>query len=310
MITEIRVATTAVRDLTVSRHFYEQSFGYVEHGSGTVSGPGFESLWQMPAGLSGEVLVLGPEGATSGLLRLVQFDQPGELYWGDYSSKQDLGHYALNIRVPEIRAAISAITTHGGNAKSEPTHWTVSPDLSAWDSLSFDPDGVILDVFQLEPAPGSILSEYDGRPSSLQTVAIHTLDARRSATFYAALGFRPFYDKMLKDMEGFFQIPAGTDLHNINMMMPAAPEVGRLEIAQYVGWPGSSQRERAIPPALGILSASLETVDLSATERLLHSMGAEPVAERVEVDMPALGRVAARSYFGPDDEVLEFFERL
>ena len=91
MITEIRVATVAVRDLTASRSFYERAFSYVEIGSGTVGGPAFEALWQMPAGLSGEVLVLGPEGATSGLLRLVQFDQPGELYWGDYGSKQDLG---------------------------------------------------------------------------------------------------------------------------------------------------------------------------------------------------------------------------
>lgn len=310
MITEIRVATLSVRDLEASKAFYANVFDYVEHGSGIASGPAFESLWQMPASTSGQVVVMGPEGATSGLVRLVQFDEPGEPYWGDYSNMQDYGHYALNIRVPEIRAAIAAITGKGGTAKSEPTHWTVTPDLSAWDSLSYDPDNIILDVFELEPAPGSILSDYDGRPTSLQTVAIHSSDARRSAVFYAALGFRPLYDKQLVDMESFFKLPKGTSLHNINMMQPEAPEVGRLEIAQYVGWPGNSQRDRAVAPAVGILSASLETDDLAATEALLFSIGAEPAGDRVEVDMPGLGTIAARSYFGPDDEVLEFFQRL
>lgn len=310
MITEIRVATLSVRNLEASKAFYAGVFDYVEHGSGTAAGPAFETLWQQPPASSGQVVVMGPEGATSGLVRLVQFDTPGELYWGDYSDMQDHGHYALNIRVPEIKAAIAGVTGHGGRSKSEPTYWTVTPDLSAWDSMSYDPDDILLDVFQLEAAPGSTLSAYDGRPTSLQTVAIHSSDAVRSAIFYAALGFRPLYDKKLENMEGFFHLPEGTSLHNINMMQPDAPEVGRLEIAQYVGWPGRSQRDRAVPPAVGILSASLETDDLSATEALLSAIGTEPVSDRVELDMPGLGPIAARSYFGPDDEVLEFFERL
>lgn len=310
MITEIRVATLSVRSLEASQAFYAEVFDYVEHGSGIASGPAYEALWQLPASTSGKVVVMGPEGATSGLVRLVQFDAPGELYWGDYSNMQDYGHYALNIRVPEIKAAIAGITGNGGRSKSEPTYWTVTPELSAWDSLSYDPDDILLDVFQLEPAPGSLLSDYDGRPTSLQTVAIHSSDARRSAIFYAALGFRPLYDKKLENMEGFFHLPEGTSLHNINMMHPDAPEVGRLEIAQYVGFPGTSQRDRAVAPALGILSVSMETDDLAATELLLSAIGTEPVADRIEVDMPGLGTIAARSYFGPDDEVLEFFQRL
>jgi catechol 2,3-dioxygenase-like lactoylglutathione lyase family enzyme len=309
MITEIRVATLGVRDLQRSRRFFQTAFDYVEHASGKAAGPEFGQLWLMPEGISGDALVMGPAGANSGLVRLVQFDRPGELYWGDYSAMQNYGHYALNFRIPEIRAAMSAIRDNGGRAKSEPTHWTVTPQLSAWDSLSYDPDGIILDVFQLEPAAGSILSNYDGRPSALQTVAIHSSDARRSAMFYAALGFRPLYDKLLVDMEDFFQLPKGTSLHNINMMKPEAPEVGRMEIAQYVGWPGQDQRDRAVPPALGILSVSLETDDLAATEALLHSIGAEPAGDRVTVELPGLGTVAARAYFGPDGELLEFYQR-
>lgn len=309
MISEIRQSTVSVRDLAATRRFYENVFGYTVHAEGVAAGPAIETLWDLPASMGAEVMIMGPPGADSGLVRLVRFDRPGTLYWGDYSAMNDYGHYALNVRVPDIRSTIAAIHANGGRSKSEPTHWTVTPTLSAWDSMSFDPDDILLDVFELESGPGSVLSDYDGHPSALQTVAIHSSDARRSACFYAALGFRPLYDKLLENMESFFHLPPGTALHNINLMKPEAPGVGRLEIAQYVGWPGQSQRARAQPPALGILGVSLETDDIDATERLLECIGAEPAGGRVEVDLPGLGHAAARSYYGPDGERLEFFQR-
>ena len=308
MISEVRMATVAVEDLAAAREFYEKTFDYELLGEGTVAGPRYESLWNMPAGLKGRCAVVGPPGAATGLLRLVQFDQVGERIWGDYSTPQNYGHYALNIRVPEIQPAVERIRANGGRTKSEPTHWKVSPEVSAWDSMSYDPDGVILDVFELELAEGSMLADYDGRCSGLQTVALHSSDARATARFYAALGFRPWYDKLVENMESFFQLPEGTGLHNINMVMPGA-SIGRIEIAQYVGWPGQSQRQMAVPPNLGILSISLETNDLPGTADLLHSIGAEARSETVEVEMAALGGVRARTYYGPDDEALEFFER-
>ncbi|TDC77224.1 hypothetical protein [Actinomadura sp. 7K507] len=56
-----------------------------------------------------------------------------------------------------------------------------TPELAAWDSLSYDPDGVVLDVFELEARDGSPLAEYDGAPSELQTVAIPGRDQREHA---------------------------------------------------------------------------------------------------------------------------------
>ncbi len=303
------MATVAVSDLARSRAFYENTFDYICLGEGTVVGPGFETLWNMPSDLTGSFAILGPTGATTGLLRLVQFSQPGTLIWGDYSTPQNLGHYALNIRVPEIQPAMDRLQQNGGRAKSKPNYWTVSPEVSAWDSLSYDPDGVVVDVFELEVAPGSLLADYDGRCSALQTVAMHVADANASARFYAALGYRPMYDKRIEGMEDFFKLPPGTALHNINLVMPGGSSLGRIEIAQYVGWPGESLREAAVPPNLGILSLSMETDDLNATSSLLHSIGAEARGDVAEIETVVFGSVQARSYYGPDGEVLEFFER-
>ncbi|WP_110241526.1 VOC family protein [Nocardioides gilvus] len=310
MISEIKVSTVGVTDLAAAVAFYCDTFDYVVHGEGPIRPEETVQLWGGSPDQRGRQAVLGPDGTSSGLLRLVAYEAATPIYWGDYSSLEDYGHYALNIRVPELTSTLSTLAASGGRTRSGPTHWTVTDDLSAWDSLNYGPDGVLLDVFQLETKPSHPLHAYDGRATGLQTVCIHSSDARRSARFYAALGLRPMYDKLLESMEGFFHLPDGTGLHNINMMNPEASGLGRLEIAQYVGFPGRSQRDRAVAGAAGVLSASFETDDLDATTLLLRAIGTEPSGEEIIVDQPAFGRVRVSGWFGPDDERLEFFERL
>lgn len=307
MTSELRVTTVGVDDLERSCAFYTETFGYLRQGEATVRGPGVERAWRMPGGLTGRTAVLGPAGART-LLRLVSFDAPGESIWGDYSRAQDYGHYALNISVDRLEPTIERLRRAGGRSKSRPTRWTVTPDLSAWDSLSHDPDGVLLDVFHLEPSAGSALAGPGGRPGELQTVAVHSANARASAEFYRALGFETLYDTVIEDMESFFELPPGTGLHNINMYRPGAPVNGRVEIAQYVGFPGRRQCHRAVPPNTGILSVSMRTEDLENTAGLLVGLAAEPVCEPVELDLPPYGPALVQPFFGPDGEVLEFYQ--
>lgn len=308
MISEIRISTIGVGDLTASANFYQSVFDYVIHGEGNIDTRATTELWGGAEELRGKQMILGPEGATSGFVRLVKFDTPGELYWGNYANKEDYGHYAMNIRVPKLHDILEKIPAHGGKLRSGPTQWTVMDNLSAWDSMSYDPNGILLDVFELDAGPSNPLSVFDGRPSPLQTIALHSSNARRSALFYAALGMHPLYDKKLSGMEEFFDLPEGTDLLNINMMNPNAPTLGRVEIAEYIDFPGRSQRETAVAGALGILSIAMETRSLDAVEALLSAVGAEPAGERVALHDPMLGTITARAYFGPDDERLEFYQ--
>ena len=308
MFSELQVVTVAVSDLERSVDFYSNVFGYTCGDVMSLSGSSLEQLWQMAPGMKARCAVLGPRGATTGLLRLVSFDASGERIWRHYERRQDYGHYALNIRVANIKAVLGRIEAHGGQLRSGPTQWNPSPQLPAWDSLSYDPDGVLLDVFQIDATADSPLADFDQDCSEIQTVAIHVSDAARSAKFYAALGYVQLYDKLVEGLEEFFGLPAGTALHNINLYMPGQPACGRVELAQYVGFPGRQQRERAVPPNLGILSASLRAADLTAATEQLRSLGAESVSEAGAVDLPPYGPAMVQCYFGLDGEVLELFE--
>lgn len=308
MISPVHLATVGVADLRRAVRFYAAAFGYTERGRGEVGGGALEQAWRMPRGLRGEAVVVGPEDADLGLIRLVRFSEPGERIWGAYERIQDLGHYALNMRVKDIGRGWGRLVAAGAQVKSAPRHWTVDENLSAWDSQVYDPDGVLLDVFQVEGDLEATVGEQDAEVSELQTVALHVGDMDRSRAFYVGLGFGIMYDKVVEGLEDFFHVPQGTALHNVNLLKRDQSRNGRIELAHYRGFPGSSLRHRAVPPNLGILSLTLRTDDLDTATRQASDLGGEPVAGPVEVDLPPLGRQRLATVLGPDGEQLELCE--
>ena len=72
--------------------------------------------------------------------------------------------------------------------------------------------------------------------------------------------------------------------------------------------PDAPLRDQAVPPNLGILSASLASSDLDADCERLCELGAEPVA-RASVSLPGFGPCQVATLFGPDGELLELFCR-
>jgi predicted lactoylglutathione lyase len=241
---------------------------------------------------------------------LIQFDKPGERIWGDYSSKQDLGHYAVNYRTEDINVLWPRLLKAGATPKSAPEFWQVNEELAAWDSMCFDPDGVILDIFKVEGKATEKMGTVPNDVSEVQTMAIHVADARRSQAFYQGIGYEVLYDKVVENMEEFFGVPKGTNLHNVNLFKPALSPNGRIEIAQYVGFLGKELRDKAAPPNVGILSISFETDDIDDTVKLVQSLGGQSIGGPIQLELAPFGEIQLATFFGPDGEVVEFFQRL
>jgi catechol 2,3-dioxygenase-like lactoylglutathione lyase family enzyme len=309
MLSEIKLVTLGVRDLDRAIAFYADSFGFEEISRTRVDHEALSQAWRIPAGVAGRFAIMGISGIDSGMLRLVEWTPAGDHVWASPARAQDLGAYAVNFRVKEINAAWNGLGQSGAREKSKPTYWEVEQNIAAWDSQCYDPDGTLLDVFQvvgeIERTLGPFAPGHDA--SEIQTVAIHCADARRSESFYRALGFEPLYDRVIEHLWTFLGLPTGTRVHNINLIMPGERPNGRVELIQYIGLQGRSLKARTAPPGRGPLMMSMRVADLDLAAASLKNLGAKPIGT-ARYDSPPYGTVAAATFFGPSDEVLEIFQ--
>lgn len=306
MISPISVATVGVTDLEASVRFYRSLLQWEVVATGEVGGPGLEALWRMPPGLAGRVVVLGAPGLRLGRVRLVEWDEPGELV-RDPLRNQDFGHYALNFRVADLQEVWERLEAIGGSARSRPNTWVVAEGILAHDSLCYDPDSITCDVFEL-PDEGP-LGPLGDRPSSeLQTMAIRPSDMAATTAFYTGLGYEVWYDHKTDGIEGFLHLPQGTTLHNVNLHMPSICRNARVELAAYLGYPGVNVADRAVPPNIGVMSISFETDDFDRDAALVEELGAGSVGRSDGIEIAPYGPTRVATYLGPDGEAIELVE--
>jgi catechol 2,3-dioxygenase-like lactoylglutathione lyase family enzyme len=252
---------------------------------------------------------MGIPGIDSGMLRLVEWTPSGEHAWSAPARFQDLGAYAVNFRVKDANAAWDLLGRSGAIEKAKPTYWEPGPGIAAWDSQCQDPDGTVLDVFQVVGEIENTLGPFaPGRDATeAQTLAIHCQDARASARFYTGLGFETLHDQVLDPPWPFPAVPPGVKLHNINLVMRGERATGRVELAQYLGAPGRSSRSRTAPPSRGPLMMSIRVSRLDHAAAGIQALGAKPIGS-ARYASPPFGLVAAATFFGPCEEVIELFE--
>lgn len=308
MFSEIKFVTVGVLDLDRSIAFYADAFGFEEISRTRVDHEAVSEAWRIPAGIAGRFAIMGIPGLESGMLRLVEWTPSGDHVWAKPARFQDLGAYAVNFRVKEINAAWDLLGRSGAREKSKPTYWEVEQNIAAWDSQCYDPDGTLLDVFQvvgeIERTLGPFARGHDA--SEVQTLAIHCSDVRRSEAFYKGLGFETLYDRVIDHIWDFLGLPKGTKLHNINLIMRGARPNGRVELAQYIGLPGKSLKARTAAPGRGPLMMSMRVKNLDEASTQIQALGGKPIG-MARYDCPPFGDVAAATFFGPDDEVIEAF---
>ena len=309
MFSEIKFVTVGVRDLDRAIAFYADGFGFEEIARTRVDHEAVSGAWRIPHGIDGRFAVLGIPGIESGMVRLTEWTPSGAHVREPPARVQDLGPHAVNFRVKEIHEAWERLGQSGAREKSRPAYWEVDQNVAAFDSQCYDPDGTLLDVFQIVGEIARTLGPFqDGHDASeVQTLSIHCADARRSAAFYAALGFEPLYDRVIDHVWSFFDLPKGTQIHNINLIMPGARPTGRVELAQYIGLPGRSLKARTAAPGRGPLMMSMQVQGLEQATVRIKALRAKPIGTS-RYDCPPFGRVSAATFFGPDDEVIELFE--
>ena len=309
MFSEIKLVTLGVRDLDRSIAFFADGLGYEEIARTTLDHEGVCEAWRVPQGIAGRFAIMGVPGVESGMLRLMEWTPSGDHVWSVPARFQDLGSYAVNVRVKDVQAAWDNLARSGARDKTRPTYWEAEQNFAAWDAQAYDPDGTVLNVFQvmgdLERSLGPFLHDRD--TTEVHSLTIHCSDARRSESFYAGLGFEALYDRVIDGTWTHLGLPQGTRLHNINLIMPGHRAGGRIELAQYIGLPGRSLKPRTTPPARGPLMVSLKVANLDLASVRMKNLGAKRLGS-ARYASPPFGDIKSATFFGPDEEIIELIE--
>lgn len=310
MLSEVKAVTLGVSNLQRACTFYQNALGYRVQTRGALTSA-LAPLWRFDASLNGEYALLAPDDSGLGRIRLVSFDQPGQPLWNADNLYNGSGFYALNFRCRDALATMQAVTAAGGSSAHAPSYWEVSDEVAVRDSLNDDPDGIRLDVFSYEKG-GDLRGPLNTEVSVVQTVAIATRNVPRSVAFYNALGFEVLFDRVLDFPE--LQTLLGTDrpvrIHNVNMIKDGHIVPGRVEMFAYLDMehlPDAPLQDSAVPPNIGILSASLLSDALDADVAQLQQLGAHLIA-RDTLEVPGFGRCAIATLLGPDGEQLELLQ--
>jgi catechol 2,3-dioxygenase-like lactoylglutathione lyase family enzyme len=312
MLSEVKAVTLGVRDLQRACAFYERALQYQVQERGAIASE-LAPLWRFDAAHAGEYAVVAADASGLGRIRLVAFDAPGQALWHADNLYNGSGFYALNFRCRDALSIMHAIESAGGKSAHEPSYWEVSEQVAVRDSISDDPDGIRLDMFSYEKG-GDLRGPLTTEVSVVQTIAIATRDVPRSVAFYKALGFQELFDRVLDFPE--LQTLLGTDrpvrIHNVNLMKDGHIVPGRVEMFGYLDMehlPDAPLRDLAVPPNIGILSATLLSDDLSTDVQTVLALGASLVA-RSKIELPGFGFSDVATVLGPDGEQLELVQPL
>lgn len=315
LISEVRIVNLSVGSLDSALDLYAGVLGLDVVARGAL--PRELSVpWRIPAGMGGEMALLAAGAERTGMLRIVEFDAPGDLIRTEADKLSGNGFWALNYRVHDIRELLPRMVEAGVSGTGEAKNWSITDEVEVWDSIGTDPDGVHLDIYSYERGAQLRGGELVGPISALQTIAMCVHDLATTRLFYEGLGFEVLWERTIAGLEEMLQIPDGITLHDANLVRDPAIMPGRVELFQFldtgvVPLPDPQPvTNRAVPPARGILSVSMETPDLDEASRLVTGLGGTTIAEPVETDIPGTGPVRLATFLGPEGECVETYQRI
>jgi extradiol dioxygenase family protein len=309
-----REAILSVTDIDKTAEFFETLGDYVTHEQGALSESELLS-WGLSPPAKGRFRVIGPADATSGLLRLIDFDgagvqepmRPGARAW-------DTGcYFSLMVRVKGIESLYRQAIELGW--------WTETPiaPLQFGDSdlrivIFKGPDGVQIQSYErLSPALPEAVGPFDRMTRPFNIMQMVEDHGRAYRFFTEVLGFDSFYTGPPVRAPSPVISPIGipwsmtTEVgYQAGIVYPTRGEYGRMEMIQVHGLDGQEYRDRCRAPNLGSLAVRVPAPD---RERIAQRVDQASVVYelRPEVDLGGVGKVALLTTQSPDGAIVQFY---
>jgi hypothetical protein len=307
-------AVVSVSNLERTAAFFVQVGGYTERWRGAVPRSTL-AHWGLPQASSGQALLLSPEGAEDGFVRLVQIEgveqapmRPGARPW-------DTGcYFSLMLRGKDLDTRYGEAIALGWWTESEVV--PLSFGTSKLSNVIFKgPDGVNIAVYErLSPPLADFWPPFERFTQAFNTMqTVRDRDATHDF-FTEVLGFGTFYKgKPFVASEptySNFSVPTElttTHRSRAGIVHPSPGEVGRMEFIEFMDLAGRDYSDRCLPPNLGVLSVRYPVADAFVARETVVERGWPILYEPAITTFAPYGKVKVLAIQSPDGAMIELF---
>ena len=297
----------SVRDMDESLAFYRDWVGMKVVAEQYLDPEKIRQLWNLAPGIQARTVFLKNEEQPT-MLELIEFQPPSKRAIRQGARHWDYGFYDTGFMVKDLDKTYKDLTGKGFKFVSPPVYY--KPDWTTFkvkEAILIGPNDMPVAHIELLTSPKMDVKRDYGR---LSHVAQMVEDMDEVIRFYRdILGLQLISDVPVSRglVDDVLTLPPGTDVRLAFV---------RKEDSQYAGveflafsLKGKSLASAAKPPNFGLFMISFETDDLPGLIEQYKSEKITILSGPLELEAGPHGNIRAITVEGPNQEMLEFFEK-
>jgi catechol 2,3-dioxygenase-like lactoylglutathione lyase family enzyme len=297
----LSTAVLGVSSLKAAKDFYGGVIGLEASDPVTLSGPGFETHWNLPLGSAAEAILFWYGDDPVGQVLAIKFSGENRVTIPQPGDRTYRGLWNLNFYVDDIRATTKDLQAKGYTFWSEPVGYEVSAKAGQPVEVLFDGlDGLAVNLVELtgddSTAVGKLRQQVDAygkTPTGFTPVATtsHSItDHEKALAFYEkVLGLHVIIDDVLNKPETnhFLGRPDGAETRAT--FVAGDHPFGKIALSYPMNYSAPDKGDTQVPPNIGYLAQSFIVPDLVKALEICDEIGAERFSDTCDIMIPGVG---------------------
>jgi catechol 2,3-dioxygenase-like lactoylglutathione lyase family enzyme len=311
---EVIVSVTNMKRHLETWHDY---MGWDVRYQGPINTPVLHS-WHLKSSVSGYEVLCGFPNASSGLLRLVKFNNVEQRQIrGGAQIWEPGGIFDFDLRVTNIQKTFNDLVNGlGWFSYGEPLELNIGP-FQLNESLIYGPDRVAIALVDRIQPPLEGFPEHNGIRGSIYLSVTVARNLEESIAFFVGkLGFVKQETMQLLNQEPaptVFRTPWNFTTQYPVHLAALSPDGTRdtlIELFSFEGFTGGDYGDRAVPPNIGILMYRFDVQGIEDYYQTLQSRCVQITTPLTELEILPYGRCKSFALRSPDGVWMEFIERM
>ena len=298
----------SVENLDAAVAFFRDTMEMQFAAAAELDASAMQALWDLPDGTSARAAYM-KNNEQNTLLELIQLTPNSGRSIREGAKQHDLGIFDVAFRAKDIDAIYQDFKAKGFEFVSAPVVYEADwANVLVKEVIFFGPNRMPIALIERLSEPKPVI---EGRFGTLVDAAQFVANMEQVRSFYTdVLGYTSVFDRDLPDglIDEVLALPPGT---RSRMAFLLQPETNTPAVELIVCTPpGNSLANIIGPNRSGLFGLAFEVEQLSELQDKVIAAGYPVKSGPVELEIPERGPVRSLVVTGPNQALLEFFERV